>query len=131
MKKSALPNLFREAFVQTRNMSAPQGGYAAAAAMQPRPQAPQGSAPMHPGAAMAQQNAMHVAGHQGGDWKQNLNLPAKDARLKTTVRARPPETLHLPPDHRSTGPRASQPSMFCEGRGFFRKLWGNWLLTCR
>jgi len=50
---------------------------------------------MHPGAAMAQQNAQQ-AGGQGGDWKNNLNLPNKDTRLKTTVRA-PAPSCRLPP----------------------------------
>jgi ATP-dependent RNA helicase DDX6/DHH1 len=49
-------------------MATPAVNYAAAAAMQPPQQKPQQGGP----------------GGQGGDWKQNLNLPAKDNRMKTT-----------------------------------------------
>ena len=62
-------------------MAAPTINYAKVAAMAPQP------APMQQHQMQQQQMPPRQPGQQGGDWKASAQIPAKDNRLKTTVRS--------------------------------------------
>jgi hypothetical protein len=66
-------------------MATPAVNYAAAAMQQPH--ANRAPAHHHNGAGHAQPQAQQVqqTAGQGADWKETLNLPTRDTRLKTTV----------------------------------------------
>jgi len=62
-------------------MAAPTINYAKVAAMAPQP------VPMQQHQMQQQQMPPRQPGQQGGDWKASAQIPAKDNRLKTTVRS--------------------------------------------